>query len=43
MVHQHFQLVPVFDVVEAVALGAESVSGPVGTFDRKTARRGSSS
>ncbi len=38
MVHQHFQLVPVFDVVEAVALGAESVSGPVGTFDRKTAR-----
>ena len=27
MVHQHFQLVPVFDVVEAVALGAESVSG----------------
>ena len=25
MVHQHFQLVPVFDVVEAVALGAESV------------------
>jgi simple sugar transport system ATP-binding protein len=39
MVHQHFQLVPVFDVVEAVALGAESVSGPVGTFDRRTARR----
>ena len=38
MVHQHFLLVPVFDVVEAVALGAESVSGPVGTFDRKTAR-----
>ena len=27
MVHQHFQLVPVFDVVEAVALGAESVIG----------------
>ncbi|MHB8890926.1 MAG: ABC transporter ATP-binding protein [Candidatus Limnocylindrales bacterium] len=39
MVHQHFQLVPVFDVVEAVALGAESVTGPLGTFDRKTARR----
>ena len=39
MVHQHFQLVPVFDVVEAVTLGAESVTGPVGTFDRKTARR----
>jgi ABC-type uncharacterized transport system ATPase subunit len=38
MVHQHFQLVPVFDVVEAVALGAESVSGPLGTFDRRTAR-----
>ncbi len=39
MVHQHFQLVPVFDVVEAVALGAESVSGPLGTFDRATARK----
>ncbi len=39
MVHQHFQLVPVFDVVEAVALGAESVRGPVGTFDRGTARQ----
>jgi ABC-type uncharacterized transport system ATPase subunit len=38
MVHQHFELVPVFDVVEAVALGAESVTGPVGTFDRGTAR-----
>jgi general nucleoside transport system ATP-binding protein len=38
MVHQHFQLVPVFDVVEAVALGAESVTGPLGTFDRKAAR-----
>ena len=38
MVHQHFQLVPVFDVVEAVALGAESVRGVVGTFDRKAAR-----
>ena len=39
MVHQHFQLVPVFDVVEAVALGAESVSGILGAFDRKTARQ----
>ncbi len=38
MVHQHFQLVPVFDVVEAVALGAESTTGFLGTFDRKTAR-----
>jgi general nucleoside transport system ATP-binding protein len=39
MVHQHFQLVPVFDVVEAVALGAEDVSGPFGTFNRAVARR----
>ena len=39
MVHQHFQLVPVFDVVEAVALGAETVSGPLGTFDRAAARQ----
>ena len=39
MVHQHFELVPVFSVVEAVSLGAESVTGPVGTFDRTTARR----
>ena len=38
MVHQHFQLVPVFDVVEAVALGAETVTGPLQTFDRKAAR-----
>ncbi len=39
MVHQHFQLVPVFDVVEAVALGAESINGPLNTFDRGAARR----
>jgi simple sugar transport system ATP-binding protein len=39
MVHQHFQLVPVCDVVEAVALGAESVRGPAGTFDSKVARK----
>ena len=39
MVHQHFMLVPVFDVVEAVALGAETVSGPLGTFHRATARK----
>ena len=39
MVHQHFQLVPVFDVVESVALGAESVNGPLGTFDRGVARQ----
>jgi simple sugar transport system ATP-binding protein len=38
MVHQHFMLVPVFDVVEAVALGAEVVDGPVGTFNRAAAR-----
>jgi ABC-type uncharacterized transport system ATPase subunit len=39
MVHQHFQLVPVFDVVEAVALGAEDVKGVLRTFDRKAARK----
>ena len=39
MVHQHFMLVPVFDVVEAVALGAETVSGPLGRFDRAAARK----
>ncbi len=39
MVHQHFMLVPVFDVVEAVALGAETVTNRLGTFDRATARK----
>ncbi len=39
MVHQHFMLVPVFDVVEAVALGAETVSGLLGTFNRGAARK----
>jgi simple sugar transport system ATP-binding protein len=39
MVHQHFMLVPVFDVVEAVALGSEPVSGPLGTFNRSAARK----
>jgi ABC-type uncharacterized transport system ATPase subunit len=39
MVHQHFMLVPVFDVVEAVALGAESVTNRIGTFDRAAARK----
>jgi simple sugar transport system ATP-binding protein len=39
MVHQHFMLVPVFDVVEAVALGAEPVTGPFGQFDRAAARK----
>jgi simple sugar transport system ATP-binding protein len=39
MVHQHFMLVPVFDVVEAVALGAEPVTGPLRRFDRPAARK----
>src|SRR4051812_18473924 len=39
MVHQHFMLVPVFDVVEAVALGAETVTGMFGTFNRGAARK----
>jgi simple sugar transport system ATP-binding protein len=39
MVHQHFMLVPVFDVVEAVALGAETVKDSIGTFDRAAARK----
>src|SRR5690242_7485454 len=39
MVHQHFMLVPVFDVVEAVALGAETVKDALGTFDRGAARK----
>jgi simple sugar transport system ATP-binding protein len=38
MVHQHFMLVPVFDVVESVALGAETARGLLGTFDRAAAR-----
>jgi simple sugar transport system ATP-binding protein len=38
MVHQHFMLVPVFDVTEAVALGAETVTNRIGTFDRAAAR-----
>jgi ABC-type uncharacterized transport system ATPase subunit len=38
MVHQHFMLVPVFDVVEAVALGSETVSNRFGSFDRAAAR-----
>ena len=37
MVHQHFMLVPVFDVVEAVALGAETVTDGIVTFDRGAA------
>ena len=39
MVHQHFMLVSVFDVVEAVALGAETVTDRLGSFDRAAARK----
>ena len=38
MVHQHFMLVPVFDVTESVVLGNEPTIGPLGSFDRATAR-----
>jgi simple sugar transport system ATP-binding protein len=38
MVHQHFMLVPVFDVTESVVLGNEPTKGPLGSFDRATAR-----
>ncbi len=39
MVHQHFMLVPVFDVTENVVLGVEPTKGPVGTLDVDEARR----
>ncbi|MBI3746223.1 MAG: ABC transporter ATP-binding protein [Chloroflexi bacterium] len=38
MVHQHFMLVPVFDVTDSVTLGSEVVRGPLGVLDRTTAR-----
>jgi simple sugar transport system ATP-binding protein len=38
MVHQHFMLVPVFDVTDSVTLGSEVTSGPFGVLDRKKAR-----
>jgi len=38
MVHQHFMLVPVFDVTENVVLGVEPTIGPVGTIDMAEAR-----
>ena len=38
MVHQHFMLVPVFDVIDSVALGSEPTRGPLATFDRAAAR-----
>lgn len=39
MIHQHFMLVPVFDVVEAIALGSETTRGPLGSFDKRHARQ----
>jgi len=33
MVHQHFMLVPVFDVTENVVLGVEPVGGPFASID----------
>ncbi|MBU6256292.1 MAG: ABC transporter ATP-binding protein [bacterium] len=39
MVHQHFMLVPVFDVTESVVLGNEPTRGLLGSFDRATARK----
>jgi ABC-type uncharacterized transport system ATPase subunit len=38
MVHQHFMLVPIFDVTDSVTLGSEVTRGPLGILDRKTAR-----
>jgi len=38
MVHQHFMLVPVFDVTESIVLGNEPTKGPLKSFDRATAR-----
>ena len=38
MVHQHFMLVPVFDVTENVVLGVEPTKGPMGTIDSEEAR-----
>jgi len=39
MVHQHFMLVPVFDVTENVVLGVEPTKGPLGAIDMAEARR----
>lgn len=39
MVHQHFMLVPVFDVTENVVLGVEPTKGPLGRIDMDEARR----
>ena len=38
MVHQHFMLVPVFDVTENVVLGVEPTTGPFGAIDSAAAR-----
>ena len=38
MVHQHFMLVPVFDVTENVVLGVEPTRGPLGHIDIDQAR-----
>jgi len=38
VVHQHFMLVPVFDVTESVVLGNEPTRGFLGSFDRAAAR-----
>ena len=39
MVHQHFMLVPVFDVTENVVMGVEPVYGPFAAIDMKEARQ----
>jgi general nucleoside transport system ATP-binding protein len=39
MVHQHFMLVPIFDVTENVVLGVEPTTGPFGTIDMDEARQ----
>jgi simple sugar transport system ATP-binding protein len=38
MVHQHFMLVPIFDVTDSVTLGSEVTRGPLGVNDRPAAR-----
>ena len=38
MVHQHFMLVPIFDVTDSVTLGSEVTRGPLGVIDRPAAR-----
>ena len=38
MVHQHFMLVPIFDVTDSVTLGSEVTRGPLGVIDRPASR-----